>query len=300
MPSRIDGRGGRVAFRPMRRVDSACGRLINPLKQTGKMPSPPRRFGLLFASMTRTSPACAWSPHGRVSIRRSNCNGASFGYELVYETYSRLNAAKSNAILVLPRAVRPSPCRRSLRADDRTASAGGTTSSAQPSSRYRPVLHRRRPKQPGWLPWFLARPRPNPATGNPGVRKKPLVAVVDWVLPSRLADLLGIDGWAAVIGGSLGGMQACAGPSPTPSGFAQPSSPLRQKLSAENIAFQRVAQAILTDRTYAAATTNTRLKPVRGHCVSPHAGPHHLPVRRPDGGTLRPQAAQRCALPKHV
>ena len=53
--------------------------------------------------MTRTSPGI-----GLVSPQRARFDaplklrsGASFtGYELVYETYGRLNAAKSNAILV--------------------------------------------------------------------------------------------------------------------------------------------------------------------------------------------------------
>lgn len=49
----------------------------------------------------------------------------------------------------------------------------------------------------------------NPKTGKRFGADFPLVTVEDWVLAqARLADHLGIDTWAAVIGGSLGGMQA--------------------------------------------------------------------------------------------
>ena len=53
----------------------------------------------------------------------------------------------------------------------------------------------------------------NPATGKPWGADFPLVTVEDWVdAQARLADRLGIAQWAAVMGGSLGGMQAlCVG-----------------------------------------------------------------------------------------
>ena len=51
----------------------------------------------------------------------------------------------------------------------------------------------------------------NPATGKPWGADFPLVTVEDWVdAQARLADRLGIRQWAAVMGGSLGGMQALA------------------------------------------------------------------------------------------
>jgi homoserine O-acetyltransferase/O-succinyltransferase len=74
--------------------------------------------------------------------------------------------------------------------------------------------------------------------------------VEDWVhSQARLADLLGIQQWAAVIGGSLGGMQALQWTITYPDRvrhcLAIASAP---KLSAQNIAFNEVArQAILTD-----------------------------------------------------
>ena len=49
----------------------------------------------------------------------------------------------------------------------------------------------------------------NPATGKPWGADFPVVTVEDWVeAQARLADRLGIERFAAVIGGSLGAMQA--------------------------------------------------------------------------------------------
>ena len=51
----------------------------------------------------------------------------------------------------------------------------------------------------------------NPATGAPWGSDFPIVTVEDWVdAQARLADRLGIERFAAVMGGSLGGMQALA------------------------------------------------------------------------------------------
>ncbi|MFX9787986.1 alpha/beta fold hydrolase, partial [Acinetobacter baumannii] len=48
----------------------------------------------------------------------------------------------------------------------------------------------------------------NPETGKPWGPDFPIVAVRDWVkVQARLTDHLGIQQWAAVVGGSLGGMQ---------------------------------------------------------------------------------------------
>ena len=77
-----------------------------------------------------------------------------------------------------------------------------------------------------------------------------MVTVPDWVhAQARLADRLGIERWAAVIGGSLGGMQALQWTLTYPDRVAHAlviaSAP---KLTAQNIAFNDVArQAILTD-----------------------------------------------------
>jgi homoserine O-acetyltransferase len=90
----------------------------------------------------------------------------------------------------------------------------------------------------------------NPATGKAWGAEFPLVTVEDWVdAQARLADYLGIDRWAAVMGGSLGGMQALCWSTRYPHrsrhALVIAAAP---NLSAENIAFNEVArQAILTD-----------------------------------------------------
>jgi homoserine O-acetyltransferase len=93
----------------------------------------------------------------------------------------------------------------------------------------------------------------NPATGKPYGAAFPLLTVEDWVAAqARLADRLGIDCFAAVMGGSLGGMQALSWSIMFPERLRHciviASTP---KLSAQNIAFNDVArQAILTDPDY--------------------------------------------------
>ena len=95
-----------------------------------------------------------------------------------------------------------------------------------------------------------------------------MVAVVDWVhAQARLADLLGIDSWAAVMGGSLGGMQALRWsityPERVRNAIVIAAAP---KLSAQNIAFNDVArQAILTDPDfYGGHYYEHNTRPVRG------------------------------------
>jgi homoserine O-acetyltransferase len=90
----------------------------------------------------------------------------------------------------------------------------------------------------------------NPATARPWGAQFPLVTVEDWVqVQARLADHLGIDCFAAVMGGSLGGMQAMqwtvSYPERVRHALVIAAAP---KLSAQNIAFNEVArQAITTD-----------------------------------------------------
>ncbi|MHB1238720.1 MAG: homoserine O-acetyltransferase MetX, partial [Gallionella sp.] len=90
----------------------------------------------------------------------------------------------------------------------------------------------------------------NPETGQPYGSSFPVITVEDWVTSqARLADLLGISQFAAVIGGSLGGMQALqwslSYPDRVRHVFAIAAAP---HLTAQNIAFNDVARnAILTD-----------------------------------------------------
>ena len=92
--------------------------------------------------------------------------------------------------------------------------------------------------------------QPDPATGKPYGPDFPLMTVKDWVeSQARLADRLGVQQWAAVIGGSLGGMQALQWSITYPDRLRHcmviAAAP---KLSAQNIAFNEVArQAISKD-----------------------------------------------------
>src|SRR5512135_2071357 len=129
------------------------------------------------------------------------------GFELVYETYGQLNADKSNAILI---------CH----------ALSGTHHVAG--------YHSEQDKRPGWWDNMVGPGKPidtdkffvigvnnlggcNGSTGpssiNPNTGKHygadfPVVTVEDWVqTQAMLADSLGIQRFAAVVGGSLGGMQ---------------------------------------------------------------------------------------------
>jgi homoserine O-acetyltransferase len=90
----------------------------------------------------------------------------------------------------------------------------------------------------------------NPATGQRYAADFPIVTVRDWVRSqAMLADVLGIKQWAAVVGGSLGGMQvlqwALDYPHRLKHAVVIASAP---KISAQNIAFNEIArQAILSD-----------------------------------------------------
>ena len=188
-------------------------------------------------------------------------------YDLVYETYGTLNAAKSNAILVC----------HALSGHHHVAGH-----------------YADEPENVGWWDNIVGPGRPldtdkffivgvnnlggchgstgpsslNPATGKPWGADFPLVAVNDWVhAQARLADRLGIDSWAAVIGGSLGGMQALRWAITCPErvrhSIVIASAP---KLSAQNIAFNDVArQAILTDPDFHGGHYyEHNVRPVRG------------------------------------
>jgi len=177
-------------------------------------------------------------------------SGAQLGpYTLVYETYGQLNAARSNAVLVC----------HALNASHHVA------------GRYADA-----PDNVGWWDNLVGPGKPldtdrffvigvnnlgscfgstgpthtNPATGQPWGADFPVVTVEDWVAAqARLIDHLGITRLAAVLGGSLGGMQAQAWALAHPERVAHcvvvASAP---HLSTQNIAFNEVARrAIVTD-----------------------------------------------------
>lgn len=180
-------------------------------------------------------------------------SGASLrDYMLMYETYGTLNADQSNAVLVC----------HALNASHHVAGE-----------------YEGQPKSTGWWDNMVGPGKPldtnkffviginnlgscfgstgpmhtNPATGKPYGAAFPVVTVEDWVAAqARLADQLGIRQFAAVMGGSLGGMQALAWSIMYPERLRHcVVIASTAKLSAQNIAFNDVArQAILSDPDY--------------------------------------------------
>jgi len=170
-------------------------------------------------------------------------------FDLVYETYGTLNAAKSNAILVCH--ALSGHHHVAGRYADQSDSLGWWDTIVGPG---RPLDTERfciiGVNNLGGCHGSTGPASLNPHTGKPWGADFPLVTVEDWVAAqARLADYLGIDAWAAVIGGSLGGMQALqwslSFPERVRHSLVIAAAP---RLSAENIAFNEIArQAILTD-----------------------------------------------------
>ncbi|WP_050808679.1 homoserine O-succinyltransferase MetX [Collimonas fungivorans] len=170
-------------------------------------------------------------------------------YTLVYETYGSLNADKSNAVLVC-HALNASHHVAGVYQDDEK-NVGWWDNMVGPgkaldTNKFFVIGVNNLGSCFGSTgPMHL-----NAATGKPYGADFPVVTVEDWVqAQARLADALGIVQFAAVMGGSLGGMQALAWSLLYPTRLRHcvviASTP---KLSAQNIAFNDVArQAILTD-----------------------------------------------------
>lgn len=170
-------------------------------------------------------------------------------YTLVYETYGALNADKSNAVLVC-HALNASHHVAGVYQDDEK-NVGWWDNMVGPGK----ALDTNKffvigVNNLGSCFGSTGPMHINVATGKPYGAGFPVVTVEDWVqAQARLADALGIVQFAAVMGGSLGGMQALAWSLLYPTRLRHcvviASTP---KLSAQNIAFNDVArQAILTD-----------------------------------------------------
>jgi len=177
-------------------------------------------------------------------------SGASVrAYDLAYETYGSLNADRSNAVLVC----------HALNASHHVAG-----------------VYPDQEKSEGWWDTMIGPGKPvdtdrffvigvnnlgscfgstgpmhrNPDTGRIYGADFPVLTVEDWVdAQARLLDGLGIGQLAAVMGGSLGGMQALSWTLQYPDRVRHAaviaSAP---NLTAENIAFNEVARrAIVTD-----------------------------------------------------
>ncbi len=178
-----------------------------------------------------------------------SCGKTLNNYELIVETYGTLNTCASNAILIC----------HALSGDHHAAG-----------------YHSAEDRKPGWWDASIGPGKAidtnhfyvvslnnlggcggstgpttiNPQTGKPWGPDFPVVTVDDWVeSQARLADHLGIEQWAAVVGGSLGGMQVMEWSIRFPERIRHAvviaSAP---RLSAQNIAFNEVArQAIMSD-----------------------------------------------------
>lgn len=177
------------------------------------------------------------------------CGGVLPGFQLIYETYGELNSQKNNAVLVC-----------------HALSAGHHLAG----------YYHDNPENIGWFDDFVGEGKAidtrkfyvigvnniggcygstgpssiDPCTGEKYAGNFPMVTVEDWVrTQALLADELGINKFAAIVGGSLGGMQALQWSLDFPNRLANAviiaSAP---KLSAQNIAFNDVArQAIIND-----------------------------------------------------
>lgn len=168
-------------------------------------------------------------------------------YTLVVETYGRLNAQRSNAVLIC----------HALSGDHHAAGytpegkAGWWENAIGPGKPidtnfyYVVALNNL-----GGCAGSTGPTSINPRTGKPYGQDFPIVTVKDWVNSQyRLMEKLGIPKWAAVIGGSLGGMQALQWSIDYPESMRHTliiaGAP---KLTAQNIAFNVIARAaILSD-----------------------------------------------------
>lgn len=182
------------------------------------------------------------------------CNRVLPAFDLMVETYGTLNNDKSNAILI---------CH------------------ALSGSHHAAGYHSADDKKPGWWDNMIGpnkaidtnrffvvclnnigschgstgptSPNPDSPTGAPYGPDFPLITIKDWVATQvLLSNRLGIDVWHAIVGGSMGGMQALQWSVDYPERLKRcviiASTP---KLSAQNIAFNEVArQSILSDPNF--------------------------------------------------
>ncbi|HXJ51123.1 MAG TPA: homoserine O-acetyltransferase [Burkholderiales bacterium] len=170
-------------------------------------------------------------------------------YDIAYETYGTLNAARSNAVLVC-HALNASHHVAGFYSDERN-NIGWWDNLVGPGK----PLDTRRFFVVGsnYLGSCFGSTGPasvNPATGKPWGADFPVVTVEDWVeAQARLADRLGIERFAAVIGGSLGAMQALQWTLSYPDRIRHSLViAAAARLTPQNIAFNEVArQAIMTD-----------------------------------------------------
>ncbi len=167
-------------------------------------------------------------------------------YSLMYETYGTLNADRSNAVLVC-HALNASHHVAGRDADNPN-SVGWWDNMIGPG---KPVDTSRffviGVNNLGSCFGSTGPMSPDPATGAPYGARFPVVTVEDWVhSQARLADALGIERFAAVMGGSLGAMQALSWAIRFPERIGHcVAIATTPKLSAQNIAFNDVARTAI-------------------------------------------------------
>jgi len=212
------------------------------------------------------------------------CGIALPGFELVYETYGRLNAARSNAILVC-HALSGSHHAAGFHTPD-DAKPGWWDTSIGPgkpidTNRFFVVC----PNNLGGCNGSTGPGSIDPRTGERWGPDFPSVTVKDWVRSQALlADHLGIDRFAAIIGGSLGGMQAMQWSIDHPHRVrAAVLIACAARLSAQNIAFNEIArQAILSDPDFCAGRYHeVGVNPDRGLSIARMVG--HVTYLSDDG-----------------
>ena len=196
-----------------------------------------------------------------------SCGMTLDNYELIYETYGKLNKNKDNAVLVC----------HALSGNQHVAGK-----------------HKKTDKHPGWWDSLVGPGKPlntnkffviginnlggnegstGPKSINPKTKKVwgssfPIITVEDWVKTQKtLINYLGIQRLSSVIGGSLGGMQALEWnlqfPNEVKNTIVIAAAP---NLTAQNIAFNEVArQSIITDPDFQKGNFYTKKnKPKRG------------------------------------
>ena len=196
-----------------------------------------------------------------------SCGKTLDNFELIYETYGKLNKNKDNAVLVC----------HALSGNQHVAGR-----------------HKKTDKHPGWWDSLVGPGKPlntnkffviginnlggnegstGPKSINPKTKKVwgssfPIITVEDWVKTQKtLINYLGIQRLSSVIGGSLGGMQALEWnlqfPNEVKNTIIIAAAP---NLTAQNIAFNEVArQSIITDPDFQKGNFYTKKnKPKRG------------------------------------
>ncbi len=189
------------------------------------------------------------------------CNRTLLSFDLIVETYGTLNSDKSNAVLICHALSGSHHAAGFHSSDDKKAgwwdnmigpnkaidtnqfyvvcvnNIGSCFGSTGPTTTNPDSVHSDDPTNE----------HSEPQVYGPDF---PLVTIKDWVkTQAMLSDRLGIDVWHAVVGGSMGGMQALQWSVDYPDRLKRcvviASTP---KLSAQNIAFNEVArQSILSD-----------------------------------------------------